>query len=169
MLNIIAIALCALPQAIAYQGMSVENLPSMSLEERRQHLFNAYIEPMFNRRGADQPYLKQIAERWLIWLAQRMLQESQTVFLIERMQPNWLKTNPQQWMYTLGIGLMGELGLCIGLMGGLMYGLGEEKILIGGLILGLGLGLCLIGELLLELINQKINPVETLKWSWIKA
>jgi hypothetical protein len=54
-------------------------------------------------------------------------------------------------------------------MGGLMYGLGEEKILIGGLILGLGLGLCLIGELLLELINQKINPVETLKWSWIKA
>jgi hypothetical protein len=141
----------------------------MSLEERRQHLFNAYIEPMFNRRGADQPYLKQLAERWLIWLAQRMLQESQTVFLIERMQPNWLKTNPQQWMYTLGIGLMGELGLCIGLMGGLMYGLGEEKILIGGLILGLGLGLCLIGELLLELINQKINPVETLKWSWIKA
>ncbi|MBD2014551.1 hypothetical protein H6F96_11280 [Microcoleus sp. FACHB-53] len=31
--------------AIAYQGMCVENIPSMSLEERRQHMFNAYIEP----------------------------------------------------------------------------------------------------------------------------
>ncbi|NER26848.1 MAG: NACHT domain-containing protein [Symploca sp. SIO1C4] len=89
--------------AIAYQGMSVEDLPSMNLEQRRQQIFNAYIDRMFSRRGADDRYPKPKAMGWLIWLAQRMVQESQTVFLIERMQPSWLQTSIQRWMYVIGI------------------------------------------------------------------
>ena len=99
---------------LAYQGISVEELPKIgSAKERHQHLFNAYTERMFERKGVSQQYSKAQATRWLIWLAQRMVQESQTVFLIERMQPSWLQTNFQKWIY----------GICVGLTGGLVYGL----------------------------------------------
>ncbi|MEW6495595.1 MAG: AAA-like domain-containing protein [Cyanobacteriota bacterium] len=152
---------------LAYQGMSIEDLPSMNLEERRQHLFNAYIERMFNRRGVDSLYPKSLAKRWLIWLAQKMVQESQTVFLIERIQPSWLETKQQKWMYCIGVGLIG--GLIIGLGGGLNLGrlFGLNIGLIAGLILGLGGGL--IAGLILGLTIDRIEPVETLKWSWGKA
>jgi hypothetical protein len=81
---------------LAYEGMPIEDLPSRNLEERRQHLFNAYIERMFNRRGANSRYSKAQTKHWLIWLAQQMVQQSQTVFLIERMQPSWLATKRQK-------------------------------------------------------------------------
>lgn len=77
---------------LAYQSIPVEELPKTgSVEERRQHLFNAYLERMFNRKGTNQQYSKTQATRWLAWLAQRMSQVSQTVFLIERMQPTLLQ------------------------------------------------------------------------------
>ncbi len=96
-----------------------------------------------------------------------MVQESQTVFLIERMQPSWLETKQQKWMYGIGVGLIG--GLIIGLGGGLNLGrlFGLNVGLLAGLILGLGGGL--IAGLILGLTIDRIEPVETLKWSWIKA
>jgi len=112
MLNIIA---------IAYQGMSIEDLPRMNLEERRQHLFNAYIERMFRRRGGDKGYPKQKAMDWLIWVAQRMVQKSQTIFLIEGMQPDWLQTDAQKRRYRIAVRLI--VGLLCGLYTGLLSGL----------------------------------------------
>lgn len=162
MLNIIA---------VAYHGMSVEDLPSVNLEERRKHLFDAYIERMFSRRGARERYLEEKAKRWLIWLAQRMVQESQTVFLIERMQPSWLGTRRQKWMYAGGIGLI--FGLMVGLAGGLIFwppgGLAGGQIV--GLIAGVSIALItgIIVMLLSGLISHQITPAETLKWSWEKA
>lgn len=162
MLNIIA---------VAYHGMSVEDLPSMNLEERRKHLFDAYIERMFSRRGAGERYPKDKATRWLIWLAQRMVQESQTVFLIERMQPSWLGARRQKWMYAGGSGLI--FGLMVGLAGALIFG--RPGGLAGGQIVGLiaGVSIALITGiivmLLSGLISHQITPAETLKWSWEKA
>ncbi len=152
---------------LAYQGMSIEELPSNNLGQLRQHLFNAYIERMFNRRGTNSLYPKEQIKRWLIWLAKQMSQKSQTVFLIERLQPSWLETDWQKWTYTIGIALMG--GLIIGLVGGLHLGLrlGLRSGLTNGLFLGLGGALIL--ELIIKLILNQINPVETLKWSWVKA
>jgi hypothetical protein len=44
---------------LAYQGISVEDLPKTgSVEERHQHLFNAYIERMFRHRRTEQRYSK---------------------------------------------------------------------------------------------------------------
>ena len=92
---------------LAYQGISVEELPKRgSVEERRKHLFNAYIERMFKRRRASQRYSKAQAMRWLIFLAQRMSQESQTLFLIEKMQPSWLLNNSHKWFYNLVVGMI---------------------------------------------------------------
>ncbi|NEP12889.1 MAG: protein kinase [Symploca sp. SIO2C1] len=152
---------------LAYQGMSIDELPSNNLEQLRQHLFNAYVERMFNRRSTNSLYPKEQTKRWLIWLAKQMSEKSQTVFLIEHLQPSWLETNWQKWMYAIGIALTG--GLIIGLGGGLSIELilGKGVILMGGLILGLGGGL--IAGLILGLILNQIEPVEHLKWSWIKA
>ena len=152
---------------LAYQGMSIEELPTSNLEQLRQHLFNAYVERMFNRRAANSLYPKKQTKRWLMWLAKQMSHKSQTIFLIERLQPSWLETNWQKWMYAIGIALIG--GLIIGLGGGLNVELilGSGVGLIGGLILGLGGGL--IAGLIVGLVLNHIEPVEQLKWSWSKA
>jgi MFS family permease len=160
MLNIIAIALqpyghptagaapwaiaCDTAQsAIAYQRSSVKDLPSMSLEERRQHLFNAYIERMFSRRSRQEQYPKLKAMHWLVWLAQRMVQESQTVFLIEYMQPTWLLSGTQQLTYRIGVRLIVGLlcGLCIGPILGALSSYEKPSFIISGVISGVISGL----------------------------
>lgn len=95
---------------LAYQGKKIEELPQTgSVEQRRQHLFNTYIEKRFNRKGTKQQYPKTQVIHWLSWLAQRMSQSSQTVFLIEQMQPTWLQTNNQKRFYRFGNFLIGGL------------------------------------------------------------
>jgi hypothetical protein len=80
---------------LAYQGVAVEDLPRTEIiEERRKQLFDAYIERMFRRPTrlkVEQRYSEAQTKRWLTWLAQRMVQQSQTVFFIEGMQPTWLQ------------------------------------------------------------------------------
>ncbi|HBB32217.1 MAG TPA: hypothetical protein DDZ80_27575 [Cyanobacteria bacterium UBA8803] len=219
---------------LAYRGMSIEDLPSQNLEERRQHLFNAYIDRMFSRRVVQDHYPEHKAKRWLTWLAQRMVQQSKTVFLIERMQPSWLLSRTQTWVYRIGFKLIvGWLyGLSVGLffwrvyayedifessgmtpwwvivitsmLSGLISGLIAELLsklnckLIIGLAAGLVFGIsgvlvawlfekhlswnllvvwlliestiCGAGFWLIErLISEKIEPVYTTKFSWLKA
>lgn len=153
---------------LAYQDKKIEELPrSGSLAERRHHLFDAYVERMFQRQGYRQKYPKMQVTHWLIWLAQRMSQSSQTVFFIEKLQPVWLLTLVQKRLYRLGTCLMGLLmGLLIGsLMESLMGSLVQqpEGLIIGGLIGGLGVGLPLDRSM------TEIKTVETLKWSWQEA
>ena len=77
---------------LAYQGASAQDLPQInSKREYLQSLFDAYIERMFYRRQSIPiKYSREESQRWLSWLSQRMLQESQSIFSIERMQPIWL-------------------------------------------------------------------------------
>lgn len=87
--------------SLAYQGYSAKDLSREleSGEETYQHLFNTYIERMLHRKGTTQVYSPNETKRWLIWLAQRMCQNSQTVFLIEGLQPKWLKNRIQRVIY----------------------------------------------------------------------
>ncbi len=121
---------------LAYHGKKIEELPQTgSVEERRQDLFNTYIERMFKQEKIGKssqyksPYQNQRTKLWLIWLAQRMSQASQTIFPIEQMQPTWLPSKAQRIIYRI----------CSGLMGGLIVGLVAALIdtLIVGLINGL--------------------------------
>ena len=84
--------------SLAYQGISIAELPSHSNAELREHLFNSYIDRMFKRRSVNIPYSQEKVKKWLIWLATQMVRESETVFLIERMQPYWL----QRKIYIIG-------------------------------------------------------------------
>ncbi len=100
---------------LAYQGVAVEDLPKTEVvEERRQQLFDDYIERMFKRRGLDRHYSKMQVMRWLTLLAQKMSQQSQTIFLIERLQPDWLDKTIHKSIYALISGLI--FGSIVGLI-----------------------------------------------------
>ncbi len=151
--------------ALAYEGLEPAELPQMSLEERRKHLWDRYIERMFERRRGDRRYPKERAINWLVFLAQKMVQESQTLFLIEQICPNWLLTKAQKWIYRIGTALI--CGLMIewayGLTIGLIVGLLRVHMLVG-LLVGIILGF--VGSLGAEIT---LFQAPGWSWSWQKA
>jgi len=157
--------------SLAYQGCAAAEVAQGGTSaDYRQRLFDTYIDRMFQRRGTTQRYSCQQTQRWLTWLAQRMTTVAQTVFLIERLQLNWLPTQGQ------GIGDRLRSGFSSGLLIGLMIGLigvvsdllsdAPSSRLIDDLSFGLiiGLAIALISE-----FSGDIHPTERLKWSWHKA
>ena len=144
--------------ALAYRGRSVEDLQTLETTvARRKHVFESYVQWMFERRRVDHPYSPQQTIQWLAWLAQQMSVHGQTVFLIEKLQPDWLPVRSRRRMRIVGR-LVGELG------GGLVLGLGGwlDGWLGGGLVGGLAGGL--VGGL--AGMRDSIEPVGLLKWSW---
>jgi hypothetical protein len=146
--------------ALAYAGKSEANVQASGTpEKRRYHLFDAFIAAMFKRHSQKTDYTPQQTTYWLSWLARQMVKHSQTVYYIERMQPNWLLSK-QSWIPTTGVALF-----CIvasGLLGGLFGGvLGNANLLAG-------LGSVLVGGLLggLGSYSTTIESVETLHWRW---
>ena len=148
---------------VAYAGQP-ESQPRLSgtLEERRDHLFGAYVDQMFRRRGVDRRYTPQQIIHWLTWLAWQMARHSQTVFYIERLQPDWLpgeKRRAVRLVFGLVFGLVGlyvwlavvssVFELVFGPISGLVYGL------VSGLVLGL-----------VNDPSKEIKSVETVHWSW---
>lgn len=162
---------------VTYQDAVAEDAPKAEgLEERKQQLFDAYIERMFKHGGIARKYPRAKVMAWLTFLAQRILQESQTIFLLERMQPTWL-TRKQTWIYRISVVLtVGLLIVLAVLLAGrfndpelnakletrldVLTPIFDNKLIIPsiGLIAGLIVGL-----------KQTIEPIETLNWSWVRA
>jgi DNA polymerase III delta prime subunit len=115
--------------ALAYQGLSPDALSQPSLdtvEERRDHLFTTYIQRMLDRpRTGPRPYSRERTLLWLSWLARGMRQHAESVFLIERLQPDWLGNRVERWVYMAGSRLLGgaALGLVLGAILDLSLGL----------------------------------------------
>jgi NACHT domain len=143
--------------SLAYQDFTPEQLTvGGKIEDYRQRLFATYIDRMFQRRGTTQQYSREDSQRWLIWLAQRMTVASQTVFLIEGLQPSWLPTRDQRICYRLGTGI-----LC-----------GSSLWIIFTMFFGLSIGLSSgISYAVISCFQRKIKTVETLtlKYSWKEA
>ena len=118
---------------LAYQDMPAETLADQNqdiLEIRRKHLFDTYIARMFKRKGKRDAYAEDQTKRWLSWLAQKMIGQNQAIFLIEQLQPTWLGTRFQRWLF------YSFCGLTIGLLTGLIFGLITTG-LIGGITIGI--------------------------------
>lgn len=147
---------------LAYEGVAVEELPKTEVvEEQRKKLFDAYIERMFNRPNRSkckQIYSKYKTIRWLNWLAQRMVQESQTIFLIESIQPYlWLQNIQDKLVYGF------ILGLNLGLLNFIFLYL-LDRTVFGFIVIPLFLILGITRG------NQvQIQPIELLQWSWKKG
>ena len=76
---------------LAYQGMPLDEITALgSLKATRWRVFDSYVLSMLKRRSAEMHYTPQQTMQWLAWLARRMKQQGQTVFYLERMQPDWL-------------------------------------------------------------------------------
>lgn len=150
---------------LAYRGAMPEVLASEqagSLEVRRKHLFDSYIQQMFARvgRAKDERYSPQEATHYLAWLAKKLVEQGESVFLLENMRRSWLPGVERRW-HGLMAGLVGgaPFGLLFGLLPGLLY----EPI--WGLTFGLTFGL-FFGSIL---GMEGENPKERLKWLWKKA
>jgi DNA polymerase III delta prime subunit len=90
---------------LAYSGLAVANLQTLATPEaRRQHLFDTYVERMFERRTKEQPYAQEQTLHWLTWLAGQMTEQKQTVFLIENLQPTWLPAHECRRTRRLAVG-----------------------------------------------------------------
>jgi eukaryotic-like serine/threonine-protein kinase len=135
--------------SLAYAGWSIDDLKSESGDptRRRKHLFDAYVSKMFTRTARTQHeiYPREQTVHWLAYLAQKMTEHAQAVFLIERMQPDWLPTRKHRSLYGLCVMLSVVLpvGLFVGLGGGLPVALSGYSA-VGwafGLTVGLAFGM----------------------------
>ncbi|WP_293334086.1 tetratricopeptide repeat protein [Microcoleus sp. CAWBG58] len=90
-----------------------------SANARLNLLLDAYVQRMLTQDTDSRFYRKgkipsvEQSRKWLEILALQLLQGSETEFLIEKMQPIWLSTSLQKWMYGVTIGIF--LGLIFGL------------------------------------------------------
>jgi signal peptidase I len=143
----------------AYQGMTVSELSPIS-EEQHQQVFEQYINRALRLRHNNSHYDKDLSIQWLSFLAQQMIQENQTVFLIEQIQPTWLTSRIFRWVYPICVastaGLFAEFlfGSLIGLMGD-WFSLQMLLGLLSGLVFGT-----------ISSVNQKIQLLETIGWYW---
>ena len=164
----------------------------VSSQERLDYLFEAYINTVLGQPRGQDPSLKQ-TRRWLGWLATQLIQDNETEFLIEKIQPYWLESKIQRLTWGLMVALI--WGLILGPIGGLIYGLtiALSMVIIAALIWGpiswliesekntenlrynwwmefkKRLVKWLEKELDEWLSNRGIETGERLKWDWNKA
>ena len=106
MLNVLAMTYYNVP--------IVDVLHATSSVDRIRQVFEHYMKRMLVH-GED--YVFQDARQWLSWLAKQLKQRNQTVFYIERMQPDWLEERQRirrlypRVVFGLIVGLLGTVGL----------------------------------------------------------
>ena len=102
-------------------------LMAQDKNSQRRHLFDTYIERMFERPHSKSITLKkQDVLHWLSWLANKMTEHNQAQYSLENMQPMWLPKTRQVLLYKLTCVLI--LGLSIMLSIVLMFGVRFEGV-----------------------------------------
>jgi hypothetical protein len=160
----------------AYTGWSVQDLiPQLRVEPelRNLHLFDTYIDKRLEQ-GATPAYSKDLVLLWLSWLASRMLLKKRTIFLIEKLQPNWLQNQNEERAYQIITFIVAGLiaginGTIVGVLTAWLIpnlNFGNIEIAKTPLIFGLTAGI--IGGIVTAL-PKKIVPLEQISWSWQRA
>jgi len=135
----------------AYKGLQAEDIRVPDLAEkydRFNQLFEIYVDRMFIHRGERQePYSKSETLYFLRTLAQKMIEHSQSEFLIEQLQPGWLSTRLYRFIYVILSRLIG--GFIPGMVYGLVLGLTYDWTM--GLVWGVVLGL--VGGIAISIVD----------------
>ncbi|MGB3786733.1 MAG: protein kinase [Phormidesmis sp.] len=149
--------------ALTYQGISASEIPTLNQRDSARgdsythQLFSAYIARMFQRRDIPSPYNQTQTLRWLRALANNLVNTSQTVFLIERMQVNWLHSKRQLLAYGVLVWFS-----FIAIATGIGWHVINRRSLPFALIIG--------GLICVKIFGlYRIVPAEKLQWSWPKA
>ncbi|MGH7957900.1 MAG: NACHT domain-containing protein, partial [Opitutaceae bacterium] len=89
--------------SLAYGGAAIETIAGSgggTVERRRRHLFDHYVQRMFLRvPNAPAAYPEPATRTWLNWLAARMREHSLTLFSLDQLQPGWLPSSRERWRY----------------------------------------------------------------------
>ncbi|MBN1815583.1 MAG: hypothetical protein JXA14_27365 [Anaerolineae bacterium] len=139
---------------LTYRGSSLKDMSSLptTSEARRQHLFDAYIRRMLKRRSKVCIFSDPSTVSWLSWTAGQMSTRSQTIFLIESLQPDWLPDRQRRLLNSMTPLIV---GMFVGLVVGMFFGVDA------GFFWGF------IGTLAGGLVRvDKIGLVEAVVWSW---
>ena len=145
-----------------------------SIEARRRNLFEGYVDAMLNRRTQQIRYSKEQTLRWLAWLASSMMRLRQSVFRLESLNQDWLRTPRQVILLNVGVALV--VGLVLGVVVGPGIALSAAPVsgrtvgLLAGPELGLLMGLVTgvfgsAGGLKLAGANGVGRPVTALRWT----
>jgi len=87
---------------LAYQELDTDTLPDdLSMDVQRRHLFDTYVQTMFERHSKSREYEPDEIMGYLSWLAGRMVERRQTLFHIENLQWDWIETRFGQSLYKL--------------------------------------------------------------------
>jgi serine/threonine protein kinase len=85
---------------LAYQGKSADEIPEFDdMESQRQHLFDAYVQRMFDRRIGEKAYSEGMTKQYLSGLAKQLQDHAQTIFYIEEIQTDWLNAESHKKRY----------------------------------------------------------------------
>jgi NACHT domain len=136
---------------LTYHGISVRALSHNEVQLREQ-IWSDYVQQMVSHKGDSKCYPLEQTRAWLGWLARQMQLQNQTIFSLERLQPNWLPKRRRtiyQWSVRLLVCLLFVLssvlffGLLPELLSGLLFGPLPELLpeLLSGLHVGLLAGL----------------------------
>lgn len=114
---------------LTYDDLNVKK--QLSLSQIRDHLFATYIKRQLNLTLLH-PYSSQQLQKGLSWLARKLEENGQTVFLMDYMrqnsEQNWLDGRLHHQLYLLCVWGIGSLmttpiiGLSSGVLGGLLLG-----------------------------------------------
>jgi eukaryotic-like serine/threonine-protein kinase len=152
--------------SLAYQYTSAEDLgdPFLNTDKaRRKHLFDIYINRMFNRKVGGREFKDEQTRLRLVWLARNMQQHNQDTFLIEGLQPSWLLVHSWQLFYVL-VSRLSFAPFFVLLLWIFPESLGKK--IIAGLIVGLSLGF--IDAFRFECLSKHLGPrtQPTFLWSF---
>jgi TIR domain-containing protein len=165
---------------VAYGNTSAHDWQRLtSASERQAHLFDTYIKRLLSDDGTGRRYSKTQTVHWLTWLARRMKEHAQAEFLIEQLQPAWLESAAQRWLYRVGVVLNGTVAFVLAVLiaerlrdavpnGAISIALVKLNTLWQGhdavpiTLVGLAAGITLA-------TRSRIQPIETLVWSTTKA
>ncbi|MTJ50087.1 NACHT domain-containing NTPase [Dolichospermum sp. UHCC 0259] len=116
----------------------------------------------------DDRYSRPQLINWLIWLAQRMFEKSQTIFLIEKIQPNWLESRTQKRHYYLTVLMITEIiSSSLGLIHIPLQPVDNWKYALAtGILSGFCVPLYYVWDYFLNKNKEEIRLVEKLDWSW---
>lgn len=160
--------------SLTYQDCSIDNFPNTSdIGGFKSKLFDNYIEKMFRHRGTTSLYDVKQTKRWLIWIARQLVKSSQTVFLIEGIQPSWLRDKAQRLRYRLESSF--TYGSFAGLVSGVVFlsdigsSFSTESPISSAYIALAYAPTHGLTAFIVAMTLKEITPVETLSWSWTEA
>ena len=152
--------------ALAYRGMSAEELVQFdTLDMQRNHLFEVYVQRMFERHIGEESYTQHETMRYLSWLASKMVENGQSAFFIEGLQPAWLTSDRQRWIYYVGVGTL--VGAVFGFILGVI-GLGRPD-KVSGLVVAIAFGILAGLISTLFTMRGRIAVIEALRWAWLRT